>query len=202
MLFIGKFRSNVCVLFLSKNFLCVFISSYTFWPTLKQGWVLVLNHITDPAIKTINHFIKAVRYVVFCNFLGTQTSLNIIFRHLVRTKRRRGLNMWRQKRKSIHELKWSAGLPIEADESVLMWEEWKGRRSEKHKCCIYSRFPNSTFSQLGNLRSRQRMTLRTNRAKHFTTHTSPLICLYHLIGSPFPNIYHYLTPPYHPNMKC
>ena len=82
--------------------------------------------------------------------------------------------MWRQKRKSIHELKWSAGLSIEADESVLMCEEWKGRRSEKHKCCIYSRFPIPTFSQLGNLRSRQRMTLRTIQAKHFTTHTSPL----------------------------
>ena len=111
--------------------------------------------------------------------------------------------MWRQKRKSIQELKRSAGLPIEADESVLMWGEWKGRRSEKHKCCIYSRFPNPTFSQLGNLRSRQRMTLRTNRAKHFTAHTSPLIiCLYHLAGSPFPNIYHYLTTPFLTLMKC
>ena len=36
--------------------------------------------------------------------------------------------MWRQKRKSVQELKLSAGLPIEADESVLMWEEWKGKK--------------------------------------------------------------------------
>ena len=192
----------VCYFFL-KLFVCVF-SSYAFWPTLKQGWVRVLNHLTEPATQTINHFIEAVRYLVFCNFLGTQAEYHISPScQLVRTKRRICLNMWRQKRKSVQELKRSAGLPIEADESVLMWEEWKGRKSEKHKCCIYSRFPNPTFSQLGNLRSRQRMTLRTNRAKHFTAHTSPLIiCLYHLDGSPFPNIYHYLTTPHLPNMKC
>ena len=96
----------VCYFFL-KLFVCAF-SNYAFWPTLKQGWVRVLNHLTYPVIQTINHFIKAVRYLIFCNFLGTQASLNIIFRHLVNLSGQKGEEDWIYEDKSAKVFKnWS-----------------------------------------------------------------------------------------------
>ena len=183
------FRSNACVLFLSKTFcvcffqLCFLAYSQARMSACIESSYRSCNTNNQPFYRSsqVSGLLKFFGYASWISYFAILSTCE--------DKKENRFEMWTQKRKSVQELKRSAGLPIEADESVLMWEEWKGKRSEKHKCCIYSRFPNPTFSQLGNLRSRQRMTLRTNRAKNFTAHTSPLIiCLYHLDGSPFPNI--------------